>query len=1079
MKKKMKTLNLNVFRTSIRMVLHNMMIVTLLLSFCTYAGAKGASSANSVNAQQQKVISGVVNDQAGQPLPGVTIQVTGTTVGVLTDANGRFTLPLPENARTLSFSYIGMKTQVVTLGTQEVLNVVLEETAIDLDEVIVTGYSVEKKVDVKGSVAVVNTDNLRGIPAGSTVQALQGQTTGVTIIGGGTPGQKPNIWIRGVSTFGDTYPLVLIDGIEGDLNNINIRDIESMQVLKDAGAASIYGVRGANGVIIITTRKGKIGAPTFDYEFYYGVKHDLGRNPMNLMNSNEFMSVHKKAFPGHELFADGMPDYGYLTNTGAVGVAFEGDPIVDPSKYYWDPLGAQKNLYLIQKFNKEGTDWYDEIHSPAPQMNHNFTASGGTQSSNYLISLGYLNEYGTLLDNRLQRYSLRSNTSFKFKDKIRVGQNLSMYYRKNPRIPESQVLGSEFSPIAMHGLLLPIIPVYDIAGHFGGTRMGPDLGTQRNPVAYFDHMKQDMNNYWNVSGNIYAEVDILKNFTARVSFGGNLGDGHTSTLLTPTPERSEFYNDPIRYTEGHSYNSQLITTNTLAYKNTFGKHDVSVLGGMEAIKNQGRSLSASRDGYFVTTTNFLILNAGQGNYQNSGNATGDALLSFFGSLNYSFDSRYLVGVTLRRDGSSRFGIKSRWGTFPSFSGAWRISKESFMNNISWLTDLKLRGSYGVLGSQNNVSAINQFDVYSGTVTNAYYDLTGSSNSALQGFTQTRIGNPETSWERNIVTNIGLDMTIFDKLSWSFEVYKKSIDGLLFALSLPATVGGATRPSINAGDIENIGFDLEAKYMGDINKTLYFTLTGNISAYKNKVTALPGRDYFDGGNGTRNQPGFPISSWRGYVVGGIYQSTEDVASRPGYNGAEPGRLWYKDLNGDGLISSTFDQTFIGNPHPDFIYGFLLDATYKNFDLSANFYGSQGNQIQNQMKVYIYRMGGYLTNVSKDLLNAWSPENPDTMIPLISVAGGLGHANTRATYNIEDGSFFRLRSLILGYTLPSGFMQRIGFSKFRVYAQGTNLFTLTKYSGLDPEIGGSGANFGTDLGNYPNSEKTFLIGVNCSF
>ena len=1071
-------LNLHVFRT-VRKVLYSSLIGTILLSFCVMANAKGKSSANSVKAQQERVISGAVNDQAGQPLAGVTIQVTGTTVGVLTDAGGRFSITLPGGAKTLTFSYIGMKSQVVTIGTQAVLTVVLEETAIDLDEVIVTGYSVERKIDVKGSVAVVNTDNLKSIPAGSSVQALQGQVTGVTIIGGGTPGQKPNIWIRGVSTFGDTYPLVLIDGIEGDLNNVNIRDIESMQVLKDAGAASIYGVRGANGVIIITTRKGKIGAPKFDYEFYYGVKAPLGKNPLNLMNSEEFMWAHKLAFPGHPLFEFGMPEYGYLTNTGAVGVAFEGDPIVDPSLYNWDPLDDQDDLYLIQKFNQVGTDWYDVAFDPAPQMNHNITASGGTQNSNYLVSLGYLDEHGTLLNNRLQRYSFRTNVSFKFKDRFRFGENFNAYYRLNPRIPEDQVLGSEFSILAMYSLTLPIIPIYDIAGHNGGTRAGPDLGTQRTPFSYLEHIKNNTDKSVNLSGNIWGEVDLLKHLTARYSLGGNVNNSHRTALATPYVERSEFFNEPIVFSEGHGYRTQLISTATLNYKNSFGRHDINLLAGTEAIKNDSRDISASRDGYFVTDPNFLILNAGQGNYKNSGSMSADALLSFFGSLGYSFEGKYLIGATLRRDGSSKFGVNSRWGTFPSFSAAWRISQEGFMSNLTWLTDLKLRGSYGVLGSQNNVSATNQFDIYSAAVDNSYYDITGASTSVVQGFTQTRIGNPETSWERNIVTNFGLDMTIFDKLSWSFEVYKKSIDGLLFALTLPATVGGATRPSINAGDIQNIGFDFETKYMGDINKTFYFTITANLSAYKNKITDLPGRAYFDGGAGTRNMPGHPISSWWGYVTGGMYQTDEEVAERAGYNGAAPGKHWYVDLNEDGAITAAGDQTFIGSPHPDFVYGFLIDASFKGFDLSTNFYGSQGNDIQNQMVSYTQRMGGYLTNGSRDLLNAWTPENTNTMVPKISTAGGLGQASQRATYRIEDGSFFRMRSLILGYTLPENLIQKLGFSNFRFYLQGTNLFTLSKYSGLDPEIGGSGANFGTDLGNYPNNEKTFLFGINCSF
>lgn len=1030
---------------------------------------------------QQTITGTVIDSQTGEALPGVNVVVEGTTIGAATNADGEFSLTIPDDAVNLVFSYIGYQRQVVAIGSQTEFDIRLVQSAAGLDEIVVTGYVEQARRDVTGSITSVDMRAIQSIPAGSAAQALQGQAAGVTILGAGLAGRRPDIFVRGISTFGDAQPLILVDGVEADLNDISAKDIQSIEVLRDAGAAAVYGVRGANGVIVVTTRKGQTGAPIFNYESYFGVTQPLGSNPLNLMNSEEFMSVHQQVFPNHPLFANGMPDYLYMTNTGATGVAFSGDPVVNPSLYYLDAVNQQDN-YLIQAVDKQGTDWYSVVHSPAPTQNHSLSASGGTERATYLVGVNYLDQQGTMVNTRLQRYSGRVNTTFQIGENFQVGQNLNVYYRSNPTVPESQVLGSEFSPLAMHRLLIPVIPVYDIAGNYGGTGIGPDLGTQRNPLGWHDRMSEDRNQSWSTVGNLYARIGFLEDkLSFRSSIGGALNNRRSQNLNLPHPERSEFRNDPIRLSENWGFDYRVINTNTLTYRNLIGSHNFTVLGGVETIWEYGRNIGASRDDFFLTNFDYLILNVGTSNIQNSGSAFESTLFSVFTNVNYSFDNRYLFGFTLRRDGSSRFGEDSRYGVFPAVSLGWRISSERFMQDFHWLDDLRIRGSWGILGSQNNVNPANAFDLYAGDLNTTYYDISGSTNSVRQGFSQSRIGNPRTSWEENRVINVGLELAMFNSLTITADAYKKSIDGLLFSLPLPATVGDASRPAVNAGDIQNTGFDIVTKYRHQVSANTSFSVGLNFGAYRNEIVDLPGRDFFDSANGVRNQPGHPISAWFGYKVIGIYQDEADIANSASYPGAFPGRLKYEDINGDGQITAD-DRTFIGDPHPDFTYGILLDFFWRNFDISANIYGSQGNDVYNAMNSYTHHMGGYLTNVSRDLLNAWSPENRDSNIPILSSQGGLGSASSMSTYLIEDGSFLRLRSLMIGFTVPVNLLDHIGIRQLRLYAQATNLFTITGYSGLDPEVmtGTAGvASFGTDRGNYPNSERTFTFGLNLSF
>lgn len=1036
------------------------------------------------NQQPKETIKGKVTDISGSSLPGVSIVVKGTTTGTITDANGNYSLSnVPENA-TLQFSFVGMKAQEVRVGNETTINITLTEENIGIEEVVAIGYGTQRKKDLTGSVAVVDMQALKSIPTGSAEQALQGQASGVVVISSGAPGGTSNIFIRGVSSFGDTQPLVIIDGVQSSLHDINANDAESIQVLKDAGAAAIYGVRGSNGVIIVTTKKGKSGAPTISYDSYFGVQTPPSGNVLNVASPEAYAAFVKKMNPNTQLFPNGvLPDYMY-GGPGIKGIGNEGDPAVAESKYVFDAANPSKD-YLIQRVNKQGTDWFHQIFKPAATQSHNLTMSGGTDKSNYLFSLGYLNQQGALIETYLKRYSARINTEFKIKNNIRVGENVYLFYKQNPAIVNQNQDNAIFFAYTMP----TFIPVYDIKGNYGGTWAGPgELGNRWNPVALLKNTGANKNNTWDIVGNVYAEVDFLKHFTARTSFGGTIDNQYNFNFTPNRYQDLEQHNLTNRYNENALYNSSWVWTNTMSYNQDFGKHSIKVLAGSEAIKNYGRGVGGQADGFFSSDPNYLILNNGTSNVSNYSNAYANTLYSIFTRLDYTLNDRYIFGATIRRDGSSKFGPEKRFGVFPSFSAGWRISSENFMKEISWINDLKIRGSWGKLGSQNNVPTANAFSLFNSGYGTSYYGISGS-GSINQGFYQSNIGNPNTGWEEDVITNVGFDATILNnKFNISVEWYSKGINGLLFREPLPATAGGATAPIINIGNVSNKGLDISTTYHGSINNDFQFDVGVNISSYKNLVVKIPDPGYFDVGL-VRNQEGHPVSSFFGYEVLGFFKDDADVAASPTQQAAAPGRFKYKnqltiDTNGDGIpdeadgVISTADRTFIGDPNPKFNYGLSLNARYKNFDFSMIFYGSQGNDVYNSLRSTITHWNGFPQALSNDLVfNSWTPENQNAKAPIAENSSNF--SNGGGSFYVEDGSFLKCRTMMVGYTLMPAALERLGINKLRIYVQAANLFMITKYSGLDPELQGSSQAFGIDNANYPNNFKNFNIGVNLSF
>jgi TonB-linked SusC/RagA family outer membrane protein len=1051
---------------------------------------------------QQSVSGKIIGKADNQPVIGATVKVDGANSATQTGPDGSFTVTSKKTITTLIISAIGFETQRVPVnGAASLSTISLAVSTSSLNDVVVVGYTAQKKKDITGAVTVVDVKSLKAQPAANPDQLLQGQAAGIQVISSGQPGAAAQINIRGIASFSNNDPLYIIDGVQGAFHDVNPDDIESIQVLKDAGAAAIYGIQGANGVIIVTTKKGKSGKSVISYDGWYSAIEPLGGNPFHLLNAAELMKVNQILGTNTALYTTNyvLPDYTY-NNNGNTGIGNEGDPAVAPSKYVFTPDHSAD--YLIMKVNKAGTDWFHEDYKPNHSQNHTITASGGNEKSTYLFSLNYTDQNGTLQSNFLKRYSVRINSTTSVKKNIRVGENVYVFYKQNP-LSENQWEGAPSREIYY---AQPAVPVYDIAGNFAGSYDGPGLGNGDNPVADLVRFKQNRYNTWDVIGNVYGEVDILKHFTVRSVFGGTI-DNQYSYNFNPTPyEQFESHNLANNFSEQAQYNDTWLWTNTLAYSNVFAeKHSVKILIGSEANSYSGRGVGGSSSNFSPTLASnpsYWILNNGTANITNYSYGNQTALYSLFGRLDYAYNDKYLIGATVRRDGASVLASAVRYTTFPSVSLGWRISGEDFMKSVTWINELKLRASWGKLGSIANVSAANSINTFGQAQASSYYDINGTSTSSVPGYYQIQVGNAGTTWEADKVENLGLDASLFgNKVDFTAEYFEKSISGLLAPYIYPATAAQGTFPFLNAANTQNKGFELTAAYHGIVNRDFKFNIGLNFTSYRNKVLSIPSPGYIDAGgsrqgNLVRNLPGHPIGSFYGYKVIGLYKDSNDVVNSPTETDAGPGRFKYADISGpngkpDGVIDAN-DRTQIGNPNPKFTYGLNLSASYKNWDFSAFFYGSYGNQVYNEGRYWTDFYGSFAGNKSKDLLyNSWTPSNLNAKTPKIETSGYNSTNNVANSYFIESGSFLKLKSLKIAYNLPVSKIKGYGIDRLTFYIQAVNLFTITKYTGLDPELitGGSanGANptyastasFGIDYGNYPNNERSYVFGVNLSF
>ncbi|MDW7691124.1 TonB-dependent receptor [Flammeovirgaceae bacterium SG7u.111] len=1049
-----------------------------------------------------QTITGTVTDSGdGSPLPGVSILVKGTTTGTITNIDGQYTLNVGGGS-ILVFSFVGYKAQEVMIEGKTSIDIVLELDTKALEEVIVTGYSVDSRRETTGAVSTVKPKDLTVVPSGNIEQQLQGRVAGVTVITNGQPGTDSKVRVRGFGAFGGNNPLYVVDGVPvGTTDFLNPNDIESTTVLKDATAASIYGARAANGVIVYTTKQGKKGAQKMEV-FYDGMIGftDPGKSAPIMSPQDQatwtWNAIRNAAEQIGETPVFSHPQYGtgstpvipdYLMVGGSFGVVGNVDLEAERAKYNVNPEAG--SIYQVVKANKDGTDWYDAITRTAPIHRHTIGVSGGGDGSRYYISLGMQDQDGILIHQNFKRYSIRSNAEFDLLDNLSLGSNFQGTYRSTTNLLGGGSGSSDDeNDILTASRMASIIPVYDEFGGYAGTA-AQGFNNPSNPVANRVGQKDNKNFNINAFGNVYLKYEPIEGLTLRTSFGGRFdqynGQGYTRRQYENSENNSAF-----GYNQYSGYVAEWVWTNTANYKKEFGQHSIDLLGGYEALNTgSGRSMSGSGINPFSQDVDFVTLNTVNNRQVGGGYFKGVNFASVFGRVNYIFNDKYMASVVVRRDGSSRFGAENRYGTFPAFSAGWRISSESFMSQVTWVNDLKIRGGYGKMGNSNNVDPNNQYSLFGTSLDNSTYDIQGSNSSAAEGFYRSRIGNPRAKWETSVMSNLGFDGRFFnDRLEFVLDFWQKDTEDLLF--QLPVTVQSgyrASAPSVNVGKMNNKGIDYLITYRNTTGSGLEYEITTTGGFLKNEIVELDGdltelpnfSAQYRGITPVLNQVGYPLSSYYGYDVQGLFQSTEEVDGAATQDGAAPGRFRFVDQNNDGEINIE-DRTYLGDPIPDFTGGLTIKLMYKGFEFEAYTYASLGNEIYNVSKLFtdFYPLFPGAA-ISDRVKNSWTPQNTGTDIPIFENVSNFSTIGQSNSFYVEDGSYLRLQNITLAYNLPMNLLTKMGMSKFRVFGGLNNIFTISGYEGLDPGVGGAAdTNFGIDLGNVPVT-RSYTFGVNLGF
>ena len=1027
----------------------------------------------------QQTITGMVTDEDGEALIGATVTVKGTTIGTITDVEGQYGIQVSPEAETLVFSFVGMETQEISIGGQAEINATLNPDIRGLEEVVVIGYGSRKKENLTGSVATVDTEDLSLNPTGNITQSLQGMAPGVEVTNSNTPGSDAKIRIRGLGTINNNNPLWVIDGVPswGGINQINPAEIESINVLKDAASTAIYGARGANGVILVTTIQGKKGQkPQINFNVRYGTVRNTQEHDM--LNVEEFgemlwlQSQNSDVVPTHPIYGSGAEPRipRYLIPAGA--------DEADLSLY-------DQETFPITEANAAGTDWYKEVYNPGMTQEYTLAVTGGSENTTYGFSAGYLDEEGIVKRTGFDRYSFRSNISTDITNWLEVGQNIGLSHINNWGYQDEGGSNSTFGQLLE---LTAIMPVYDVMGNYAPVSRLNGLQANNNPVARADRRQDFTRKNIGILGNAYAKITFIENLSLKSSLGINFNDYHAKSPLEPNPESYVARPDAI-LTEDASEVRQWNWINTLNYSTTFAdRHLVEVLLGTEAISNRSQNFSASRTQFFLTSEDYWVLDAGEGEMLNSGSASDWSTFSVFGRLHYELDNKYLLDATLRRDGSSRFGRENRYGTFPAFALGWRVSQENFMAGINnWMDFLKIRASWGQSGN-DQIGNYNGFTTFRSSRDFSYYPITGSNNTITPGFESAAFGNPDAKWETITSINVGVDATFFNFIDLTVDLWQRNTEDMLYPRGIPFVFGRADIPSVNIGDMKNTGVDIQLGLNGSgLNNNLKYNVSANVSHYRNEIVKLSDVDQeaIIGSSireqvYTRAEKGTAFPQFFGYEILGIFQTEEEANNHPAAFGEDgtynaPGHFKYKDVNQDGVINDD-DRTYIGNPHPDFTAGLNASIQYKQFDLAAAFYASVGNDILNLTRRTLDFNLFQRNRSARRLYESWgSPyleNNEDAKMPIAEL-NDTG-SQLPSSYYVEDGSYLRLRSIQLGYNVPKDFLQTISLSNLRVYLMANNLFTITKYSGLDPQIQTSDRSFGIDLGNWP-APKRFLIGV----
>lgn len=997
-------------------------------------------------------VSGRVTGNDGVGLPGVTVLVRGTSIGTATGSDGSFSLNAPEGS-TLVFSFVGYATQTATISAANsgALAINLKEDTQKLNEIVVVGYGTQQRGSVTGAVSSVSSRDIASQPVADATQAIQGRAAGVTVTSnGGAPGGAAgtSIRVRGITSAGNNNPLYVVDGFplpdngsENQLNAISPNDIESIDILKDASATAIYGLRAANGVVIITTKRGKAGVSTINVDGYRGVQQVWRK--LDLLNAQEYAVINNE-------------------NRIAGGQAIVVDRLRDPQA-----LG-------------EGTDWQDAVFRKAAIQNYSLSATGGSDKARYAVSGSYFQQDGTIVGSQFERFTLRANGDVQVNKILKIGNSISLTHLNDRQITSNS---GEYGTVQQAIRIPAIIPLYRPDGYYYEPRGQQDNFVEENPVAAatLNNQKFTRNRFLTT---FFAELEPVKGLRFRTNIGADLIFDNYNSFRPTVPELrvgTDVYSTRYNLAGASAtsgYTPSYLIENTATYDHLFAdKHQVTLLVGQSAQAFDNSNVEAYRTGYL--RNDLQVINTGPLNTSlaNAGKIDPTShLASYFARLNYEFAGKYLFSAIARYDGSGNFPPGEQFGFFPGVSAGWRVSEEEFLKGNRVISNLKLRVGYGKVGNPNNAGRF----AYLYSINSGIQYPFGTAGNIQTGAAPTRLANPDLRWETNNQTNVGIDLGFMEnRFEATIDLYDRTSPNLIAPVPVSYVSGTYESVNRNAASAYNRGIDfsLTSHNVQGSGRDLNWSTTLNISAYKTRLESLGAGRPYDGlsalsGVIVRYDQNQPFGSFFGYVADGLFQTQEDVTNHAVQGGAAPGDIRFKDLNNDGLINAD-DRTFIGNPNPKFTYGMNNTLTWQGFDLNVFLQGSQGNKIYNQNR-YILESALYgNSNGSTRVLDRWTGPGTSNDVPR-AIAGDPNNNLRVSSYYMEDGSYLRIKTLTLGYSLPSTVLNRFGSKQVRVYVSAQNLLTLTKYTGFDPEVGSRGV----DLGIYPQA-RVFLGGLNIGF
>jgi TonB-linked SusC/RagA family outer membrane protein len=999
---------------------------------------------------QNKIVQGkVVEEGTNEPLMGASVQIKGTTESTMTDEKGEFQLVMNSDKGILVISYTGKETVEQEVNSPSRINVTMENQNRMLEEINI-GYMRQQKKDLTGAISLADASDIAKNPGSNALKSLQGKLAGVLInTNGGNPTEQVTIQIRGVTSLsGAVQPLIVLDGmpLEGlNLNDINAHDIASIQVLKDAASASIYGARASGGVVLIETKKGHSGHTVISYDGSVSFENIV--NKPTIMNARDYgMTAFKAAAYDEKIY----------------GTALEPALPKNADNFVWhrdpDGLAVLDDVTLTDfldpdhKVTTSNTNWLDEVLQTGIRTNHQVSVSSGNDRSKSFFSLGYYNSQGTQIYTSFEKYSLRANNEYNLiKNRLKIGENLTLnYLRLRDR---DQQYPSMIMP--------PAVPVHDVDGGWAGAAGFDDFS---NPVRVLTNDKDNYNHFIKTIVSGYADLTILKGLSARSQFGVDYTNAYSrriDKMWSETGARSSNGENYVGNDEWHHVD--YVWTNTLSYRLSKGKHDINAVAGSEYTRYVAEGFNARREGIYLEDRDFAGLAVATGSKQSMGSSADEyAYYSLFAKANYSYNNKYLLSGTIRRDGSSLFGEANRYGIFPAVSAGWRLSEESFMKNADFISDLKLRASWGENGSVQGLPRGYTTTPFSSNYTATAYPIMGNETGQLEsGYYRVWIGNPDLKWETTSQTDLAVDFSLFKgRLSGSFDVYFKKTKDILVQTPYIAAMGEGGEPWINGASMNNKGIEFDITYRNDPTEKLQYSITANGGTYKTKIIDIPKNviNKYPGNGSTDNVIGRSPNVIYGLVVDGIFKTQKEVDDHVTQSGAAIGRLNYKDVNGDDKIDEATDRAYIAAKDPDFFGGLTFDLSYKNFDLNFFLQGVLGNDVYDQWKYETDFWGITLPsgkNHNVRLKGAWYFDNESSNIPAVSNVTANGESRT-SSYFVENGSYVKLRNIELGYTLPKSISDKLSLQKFRAYVLAQNVLTFKKswgkdqFTSFDPEM-----------------------------